>query len=68
MKKRSAKLSKSASKRPTWNASSSVFSERRNNVLKYKGSNKDNANRRNARPKKRRISKSKLLKKPKEKQ
>ena len=64
MKKRSARLSKSASKRPTLNASSSVFSERRIFELKLSGINKDSAMRRNARSKKIRISRSRLLKKP----
>ena len=64
MKKRSAKLSKSASKRLTWNVSSNVSSERRINVPKIREHNKDNAKRRSARPKRRRTSKSRLLRKP----
>ena len=64
MKKRNAKLSKSASKRPTWNASSSVSSERRIFALRISGINKGNARIRNARSKMRRISRSRLLKMP----
>ena len=64
MKKRSAKLSKSASKRPTWNASSSVSSERRIFALRISGINKGNARIRNVRSKMRRISRSRLLKMP----
>ena len=64
MKKRSAKLSKSASKKPTWNVSSNVSRKKRISVLRLREQNKDNVMRRNNRLKMRRISRSRLLKKP----
>ena len=62
MKKRNVRLSKSASKRPTWIVSSNVSSERRIFVLRTRGHSTGNARRRNDRKKTRRPSKSKLLK------
>ena len=64
MKKRSAKLSKSASKRPTWIVSSNVNSKKRISVLRIIEQNKGNAMRRNNRLKTRRINRSRLLKMP----
>ena len=64
MKKRNARLSKSASKRPTWSVSSNVSRKKRISVLRLREQNKDNVMRKNNRLKMRRFSRSRLLKKP----